>query len=51
MKNTSHNPSETKDGQGKITIYCKETKFEHLDEGYGDDVLKRLDENNFYYSC
>ena len=23
-----------------------ESKFEHLDEGYGDDILKRLDKNN-----
>ncbi len=35
-----------KQGDGSNFTSEFESKFEHLDEGYGDDVLKRLDENN-----
>lgn len=29
IRNTSHEPTKTKDGQVKIILYCKQTKFEH----------------------
>ena len=33
-------------GDSSILTSEFESKFEHLDDGYGDDILKRLDENN-----
>jgi arylsulfatase A-like enzyme len=35
-----------KRGDSSILTSEFESKFEHLDDGYGDDILKRLDENN-----
>ena len=35
-----------KQGDGSNFTSEFESKFEHLDDGYGDDILKRLDKNN-----